>query len=149
MDSIFTKIISGEIPCYKIAENENYIAFLDINPLTIGHTLVVPKQQVDYLFDMEDDLYTGLMLFSKQVAKAIKMAIPCVKVGVVVIGLEVPHAHIHLLPINNVRDIDFSKPKLQLRKEDLLLTLEKISVAFKNILYCQIHIQKETYAPPH
>jgi len=112
MPSIFTKIISGEIPAHKVAETADFLAFLDIHPLRMGHVLVIPKTEIDYIFDMEDALYTHLMLFAKEVAKAIKIAIPCTKVGVAVIGLEVPHAHIHLIPMDNVSDMDFSKPKL-------------------------------------
>jgi histidine triad (HIT) family protein len=118
MASIFTRIINGEIPCYKVAEDENYFAFLDISPLAKGHTLVVPKQEVDYLFDLDDELYTGLQLFAKKVAKAIDKAVPCKRVGVAVIGLEVPHAHIHLIPLHNDA-INFSSPKLKLEKEEM------------------------------
>lgn len=125
-DSIFTKIVKGEIPCYKIAENEKFLAFLDAFPLVKGHTLVIPKQQVDYIFDLEDDLYKELWLFSKEVAKKIEKAIPCERIGVSVIGLEVPHAHIHLIPINAVEDINFSKPKLQLSKEEMEAIAAKI-----------------------
>lgn len=105
--SIFSKIIAGEIPCYKIAEDDNFFAFLDINPVNWGHTLVVPKKEVDYIFDIDDELLSGMILFSKRVAKAIKEAIPCRKVGVTVLGLEVPHAHIHLVPLKNEGDMDF------------------------------------------
>ncbi|GAB4250038.1 MAG: HIT family protein [Vicingaceae bacterium] len=125
-DSIFTKIVKGEIPCYKIAENEKFLAFLDAFPLVKGHTLVIPKQQEDYIFDLEDDLYKELWLFSKEVAKKIEKAIPCERIGVSVIGLEVPHAHIHLIPINAVEDINFSKPKLQLSKEEMEAIAAKI-----------------------
>ncbi len=111
--SIFTKIITGEIPCFKIAEDEQFLAFLDINPLKFGHTLVIPKNEVDYLFDMENEDFTALNLFAKKVAVGVKKIIPCRKIGVAVIGLEVPHAHIHLIPIDNVSDMDFSKPKLK------------------------------------
>ena len=131
MSSIFTKIIKGEIPSYKIAETDQYLAFLDVSPLTSGHTLVIPKQEIAYIFNMEDQLLAGLMLFAKQVAKAIEKAIPCTRVGVAVIGLEVAHAHIHLVPINNVGDINFSKPKLQPTNVELENTMEKIK---KNIL---------------
>ena len=117
--SIFTKIINGEIPCHKIAENENCFAFLDINPLAKGHTLVVPKREVDYIFDVDDDVLKDLSVFSKQVAKAIQKAVPCIRIGVAVIGLEVPHAHIHLIPINHIGDINFSRPKLKLSYEEL------------------------------
>lgn len=112
MGSIFSKIISGEIPSHKVAETSNFLAFLDIHPLREGHVLVIPKTEVDYIFDMDDEHYLNMMLFAKVVAKAIKVAVPCIKVGVAVIGLEVPHAHIHLIPMNSVSDMDFSKPKL-------------------------------------
>lgn len=118
MASIFTRIINGEIPCYKIAEDENYFAFLDINPLAKGHTLVVPKKEVDYLFDVDDTTLAGMMVFAKKVALAIDKAIPCKRVGVAVLGLEVPHAHMHLVPINGGFDIEFSKPKLKLTPEE-------------------------------
>lgn len=118
MASIFTKIINGEIPCYKIAENEKFFAFLDINPLKKGHTLVIPKQEVDYLFDIEDSLLSEMIIFSKQIAKAIQKAYPCPKVGMSVVGLEVPHAHIHLIPLNKLGDSNFSNPKLEFSKEE-------------------------------
>lgn len=118
MPSIFTRIINGEIPCYKIAEDENYFAFLDISPLSKGHTLVVPKKETDYLFDLDDETLSGMMLFSKKVARAIDKAVPCKRVGVAVIGLEVPHAHIHLIPLIS-DSINFSNPKLKLEKEEL------------------------------
>ncbi|MCP4520893.1 MAG: HIT family protein [Cytophagales bacterium] len=114
MASIFTKIVNGEIPAHKIAEDDNYLAFLDAFPLAEGHVLVIPKQEVDYIFDMEDELYIGLQLFAKKVAKALGSAIPCTKVGVSVVGLEVPHTHIHLIPINGVEDMNFAKPKLKI-----------------------------------
>ena len=117
MDTIFSKIIRGEIPSYKIAEDERFFAFLDINPLAEGHTLIVPKQQIDYIFDMEDKDLGDMFIFAKKTAIAIKKNIPCEKVGIAVIGLEVPHAHIHLVPINGVYDIDFSKEKLKLSPE--------------------------------
>lgn len=126
MASIFLKIITGEIPAWKVAEDENYLAFLDISPLAAGHTLVIPKKEIDYLFDIEDDLYTGLQLFAKKVANAVGKAVPCKRVGVAVVGLEVPHAHIHLIPINKVSDIDFSRPKLQLGEEEMKVICEKI-----------------------
>lgn len=112
MASIFTKIVSGEIPAHKVAETTEFLAFLDISPLRLGHVLVIPKTEIDYIFEIEDDMYINMLLFAKIVAKAIKLAIPCKKVGMAVIGLEVPHAHIHLIPMNNVSDMDFSKPKL-------------------------------------
>lgn len=119
MASIFSKIIKGDIPCHKIAENEHCFAFLDINPLAKGHTLVVPKQEVDYLFDLDEGLLAQMMLFAKPIARAIEAAIPCARIGVTVIGLEVPHAHIHLIPINGIADMDFGKPKLQLDQTEL------------------------------
>jgi len=118
MSSIFTKIIEGEIPSYKIAESDNFFAFLDIFPLKKGHTLVIPKKEVDYIFDIENDLLQEYILFTKRVSLAIKQAIPCEKVGMAVIGLEVPHAHIHLVPLDNVSDINFSKPKLEFSKSE-------------------------------
>lgn len=128
--TIFSRIVAGEIPCYKIAENDNFLAFLDINPLAVGHTLVIPKKEVDYIFDIDDVLYTGLMLFAKQVATAVEKAIPCQRIGVAVIGLEVPHAHVHLIPLKHVSDINFSRPKLQLGAEELQATAEKIRAQF-------------------
>ncbi len=119
MSSIFTKIINGEIPCYKIAESKDYFAFLDIRPLTRGHTLVVPKVEVDYIFDLENELYAGLYLFSKIVAEAIQKSVDCKRVGTAVIGLEVPHAHIHLIPFNTMNEMNFSNPKLELSKEEM------------------------------
>jgi histidine triad (HIT) family protein len=118
MASIFSKIVAGEIPCYKIAENENYLAFLDVFPLKKGHVLVIPKKEVDYIFDLDNTTYNGLMVFAKQVSVAIKQAIPCNRVGLCVIGLEVPHAHIHLIPINTINDMSFSNEKLKLTKEE-------------------------------
>lgn len=119
MATIFSKIASGEIPCYKVAEDENYFAFLDINPLTKGHTLVIPKKEEDYLFRLDDPTYVGLMLFAKKIALAIQKAVPCKRIGMAVIGLEVPHAHIHLIPINNESDMNFKNPKLQLSSEEM------------------------------
>lgn len=118
MASIFTRIIQGEIPCYKVAENDRYFAFLDINPLTEGHTLVVPKKETDYLFDLDDDTLAGMVLFAKRIAKRIGEKIACKRVAVVVLGLEVPHAHIHLIPINNEKDVDFHREKLKLSPEE-------------------------------
>ncbi len=114
MSTLFTKIINGVIPCYKIAENEKFFAFLDINPLQKGHVLVVPKQETDYLFDLSDDLLADLIIFSKKIAAAIQLSFDCNRVGMSVIGLEVPHAHIHLIPINSEKDMNFSRPKLKL-----------------------------------
>ena len=120
MASIFSKIISGEIPSYKIAENEKFFAFLDIMPLAIGHTLVVPKKEIDYIFDLPENLLAEMMVFSKSVAKKIEKSIECDRIGVSVIGLEVPHAHIHLIPINSITDMDFSKEKLKLSHEEFI-----------------------------
>lgn len=127
MASIFTKIINGELPSYKIAEDDKCYAFLDISPLAEGHTLVVPKQEVDYIFDIDDELYTHLHLFAKKVAKAIKQAVPCEKVGMAVIGLDVRHAHIHLLPLKAVGDLNFAKEKLSLPAEQMKAIAEKIA----------------------
>ncbi len=127
MATIFTKIIRGEIPCYKIAENDNYFAFLDINPLKAGHTLVVPKQETDYMFDLEDDQLAGMIVFSKKVAAAIKEAIPCNRIGVAVLGLEVPHAHIHLVPMDSMDDVNFRNPKLKFSPEEFKEIAAKIS----------------------
>ncbi|MDR2232235.1 MAG: HIT family protein [Tannerella sp.] len=126
MSSIFSKIIAGEIPCHKVAENEEFFAFLDINPLADGHTLVVPKQEVDYIFDIDDDVLGRMMQFAKAVARAIEKAVPCKRIGVAVIGLEVPHAHIHLVPIQQVSDISFAKPKLTKTAEELAGTAQAI-----------------------
>jgi histidine triad (HIT) family protein len=130
MASIFSRIVNGEIPCYKVAEDHNYLAFLDIFPLAIGHVLVIPKIETDYVFDLPDNDFSGLMLFSKRVALALKIAVPCKKVGVAVLGLEVPHAHIHLVPLNSESDINFSKPKLKLTNEEFFEIASKITNAF-------------------
>ena len=126
MATIFTKIINGEIPCYKIAGDDRYFAFLDINPLKAGHTLVVPKRETDYLYDLEDDQLTGLILFSKKVAEAIRAAFPCNRIGIAVLGLEVPHAHIHLVPMDSMDDINFKNPKLKFTPEEFTEIAEKI-----------------------
>lgn len=118
MASIFSKIVSGEIPCYKIAETDQYLAFLDINPLTKGHTLVIPKQETDYIFDLDNESFAGLHLFSKLVAAAIHKSMKCNRVGVCVMGLEVPHAHIHLIPFNDMHEMNFSNEKLKFTKEE-------------------------------
>ena len=118
-DSIFTKIIKGEIPCYKIAEDDRFIAFLDVFPIKKGHTLVVPKVQIDYVFDLDDSLLSDLMIFAKKVAQKMQRAISCERIGIAVIGLEVPHAHIHLVPLDTAGDIDFSQPKLQLSAKEM------------------------------
>ena len=125
MSSIFSKIIAGEIPCHKIAETEQFFAFLDVFPCATGHTLVVPKQVIDYLFDLNDELYAGLMAFAKQIEPAIRQAVPCKRVGVAVIGLEVPHAHVHLIPMNSMSDMNFNH-KLKLSQEQLAETAAKI-----------------------
>jgi len=130
MASIFSRIVAGEIPCYKIAEDENYFAFLDINPLTLGHTLVIPKKEVDYLFDLEDRDIAGISVFAKKIAVAIRKAIPCKRIGSAVIGLEVPHAHIHLIPIQKESDMLFSRPKLNPAPEEM----EKIAAAIRKQL---------------
>lgn len=130
MSSIFTKIINREIPGYIIAEDDNFISFLDINPLVLGHCLVVPKKEVDYIFDLEDSELQGLMTFAKKVSKAVKTAVPCKRVGVAVIGLEVPHTHVHLVPLNVMDDINFSRPKLNPLANELANVAEKIKDAF-------------------
>lgn len=117
MATIFSKIVSGEIPCYKVAETNDFLAFLDVRPLTAGHTLVIPKVETDYIFDIEDEQFAGLHLFAKIVAKGVKAAIPCKRIGVAVIGLEVPHAHIHLVPMNEIGDLNFEKERVQLSPE--------------------------------
>jgi histidine triad (HIT) family protein len=118
MASIFTRIIQGEIPCYKIYEDDDYFAFLDIHPLAKGHTLVIPKKETDYIFDLEDEILKGMMVVSKKIARALDRVMDCKRVGVAVLGLEVPHAHIHLVPINDLYDIEFSRPKLELTQEE-------------------------------
>ena len=127
-DSIFTKIIKGEIPCYKIAEDDRFIAFLDVFPIKKGHTLVVPKAQIDYLFDLDDSLLSDLMIFAKKVAQKMERAISCERIGIAVIGLEVPHAHIHLVPLDTVGDIDFSQPKLQLSAKEMTEIADSICI---------------------
>ncbi len=119
MASIFSKIINGEIPCFKIAENEDFLAFLDITPVEKGHTLVVPKKEVDYIFDMDDEEMAQLHIFSKRVAKALEKAVPCLRIGVAVIGLEVPHTHIHLVPLHNIGSLSFTKERIQMSKEEM------------------------------
>lgn len=127
MATIFTKIINGEIPCYKVAEDDNFIAFLDINPIALGHTLVVPKKEIDYIFAMEDSDLKDLIVFAKRVAIAIEKVIPCKRIGMAVIGIEVPHTHIHLSPINGVGDLSFSGNRVEVSKEQLLDISNKIS----------------------
>lgn len=130
MASIFSRIVKGEIPSYKIAEDDNYFAFLDINPLNEGHTLVIPKREVDYIFDIEENELAGLTLFAQRVAKAIRKAIPCNRVAVVVLGLEVPHAHIHLIPMNSEQDVDFRKVKPKFTPEQFTAIAQKIQNEF-------------------
>ncbi len=130
MPSIFTRIVNGEIPCYKVAEDDRFLAFLDINPLAKGHALAIPKKETDYIFAIDDKDYQDLFLFAKKVALAIEKVVPCKRMGIAVLGLEVAHAHIHLVPINTVYDIDFSKPKLSLTKEEFLELVEKISAEY-------------------
>ena len=130
MATIFTKIVNGEIPCYKVAEDENYFAFLDINPVAKGHTLVIPKVEDDYIFNLDEKTYIGLHLFAKKVAMAIEKAIPCKRIGEVVLGLEVPHTHIHLIPLNQESDVDFKKPKLKLSDEEMKQIAESIAKNF-------------------
>ncbi|MBK9508945.1 MAG: HIT family protein [Cytophagaceae bacterium] len=125
MASIFTKIINGEIPCHKIAETEDFFAFLDVFPCAPGHTLVVPKKEIDYLFDLSDEMYSGLMAFAKSLEPAIRKAVPCKRVGVAVIGLEVPHAHVHLIPMNSMSDMNFNA-KIKISQEELAEIAKKI-----------------------
>ena len=133
MASIFTKIVKREIPAYIVAEDDSSIAILDINPLVIGHTLVIPKKEVDYYFDLESEEFDKLNQFARKVAKAIESVIPCLRIGVAVVGLEVPHTHIHLVPLNSMGDINFSRPKLELSKEEFQRILEKISKAYQKM----------------
>jgi histidine triad (HIT) family protein len=125
MSSIFTKIVNGEIPCYKVAEDEQFLAFLDVNPNAVGHTLCIPKQEIDKLFDMDEELYLGLMRFSKKVATALEKTVPCERIGMAVIGLEVPHAHVHLIPINEMNEMRFQN-KVALTKEEFETLAKKI-----------------------
>ena len=126
MATVFTKIVKGEIPAYKVAETDRFLAFLDVNPLVKGHTLVIPKTETDYIFDIGDEEYQEMMLFAKKVAVGLRRAVPCIRIGVAVIGLEVPHAHIHLIPLNTMSDINFSLPKLSLPKEVMVETANRI-----------------------
>ena len=132
METIFTKIIKGEIPSYKVAENDKFYSFLDISPLAKGHTLVVPKIQNDYIFDLDDTALAEMMVFAKKVALAVEKACPCKRIGVAVIGLDVPHTHIHLVPINNVGDLDFKKERVKLTEEEFKQTAAAIAAEFKN-----------------
>jgi len=129
MASIFSKIVAGEIPAYKVAETNEFLAFLDINPLVEGHLLVIPKKEVNRLFDLDDETYTGLMIFTKIIATAMKKVFPCDRIGVTVLGLEVPHAHIHLIPLNGMKDMDFSRPKLWYRPEEFQAIADRIKAA--------------------
>lgn len=131
MPSLFTRIVNGEIPAHKIAEDDRYLAFLDIMPLAEGHTLVIPKVEIDYLFDLDDATLSGLMLFAKRLAPAIQAACPCLRLGVSVIGLEVPHAHVHLIPMNSMQDVNFSRPKLKQTPEQLAATAERIKAQLR------------------
>jgi histidine triad (HIT) family protein len=131
MASIFTRIVNGEIPCYKVAEDDKYFAFLDINPMTKGHTLVIPKREEDYIFDLQAEELSGLFLFAQKIAVAIKDAVPCTRVGVAVLGLEVPHAHVHLVPIVTEKDMNFSNPKLKLSPEEMISIAESIASKIK------------------
>lgn len=133
MASIFSKIVAGEIPCYKVAEDENHLAFLDIAPVAKGHVLVIPKKEIDYVFDMEDAEFAGLMIFAKKVAKALIKVCPAPKIGVSVIGLDVPHAHVHLVPIHGVTDIDFGKEKLKLPEAEMKELAGRILAEFENL----------------
>ena len=128
MATIFTKIVEGEIPCYQIAEDEHFLAFLDVNPLVKGHTLVIPKKEQDYLFDIEDEAYLNLQLFAKKVAVQLKSKIQCKRIGVAVIGLEVPHAHIHLIPLNTIDDMNFSREKLKISSTELAEIAEELKM---------------------
>lgn len=131
MSSIFSKIVNGDIPAYKVAEDENFLAFFDINPLKKGHTLVIPKKEVDYLFDLDDDTYNGLMAFAKRVAKAIEENVTCKRIAVVVLGLEVPHAHVHLIPMDAEKDVHFTNPRVKMSENEFVDLANKISASFK------------------
>lgn len=135
MSTIFSKIVSGEIPAYKVAESNDFLAFLDVNPLAEGHVLVIPKKETDYLFDIEDDEYMSMWIFAKIVAQGIKKAIPCLRVGVAVVGLEVAHAHIHLIPVNHVEDISFNRPKLSFSEEQMVDISERIREAISTVTH--------------
>jgi len=130
MSTIFTKIVNGEIPSYKVAEDDRFYAFLDINPLAKGHTLVIPKKEVDYIIDLDDELHGALWNFAKRVAKAVEKVVPCKRIGFSVIGLEVPHTHIHLIPINSIYDMDFKQPKLKLEPKEFEDIAQRISAEF-------------------
>lgn len=127
MASIFSRIVAGEMPCYKVAESENYLAFLDVQPIAKGHVLVIPKLEVDYIFDLDPAMLSGLHLFAQEVARNLKAAVPCKRIGVAVIGLEVPHAHIHLVPMNNIGDLNFANPRLQFSQEEMIDLASRIA----------------------
>jgi histidine triad (HIT) family protein len=131
MASLFSRIIQGEIPAYKVAEDDRFLAFLDISPLVRGHVLVIPKEEIDYIFDLDAETLSGLMLFSQRVARAIEQVVPCKRIGIAVIGLEVPHAHVHLVPLQTLHDIDFSKPRVVLSKEEFAHLATAIAVQFQ------------------
>lgn len=131
MASIFSRIVAGEIPCYKVAEDDNYFAFLDISPVAKGHTLVIPKKEVDYIFDLDDETYSGLMAFARRVARALQEAVECKRVGVAVMGLEVPHTHIHLIPITTEGDMNFFREKLSLPAEEMATIAARIAQQMK------------------
>jgi len=133
MSSIFTKIVNGDIPSYKIAENDRFFAFLDINPLAKGHTLVIPKKEIDYILNLEDDLHAELWNFAKKVGKAVEKVVECKRIGLTVIGLEVPHTHIHVIPINTIYDMDFKKEKLKFSDDEFKFISERISEEFLNL----------------
>ncbi len=130
MASIFTRIVNGEIPCYKIAETEDYLAFLDVRPQAKGHTLCIPKREIDYIFDLEDDYLAGLMVFAKKVGRAIEQVVPCKRIGIAVIGLEVPHAHVHLIPLNHLSDLSFGKEPLNLPAEEMTHLASQIAAHY-------------------
>ncbi|MDO4191493.1 MAG: HIT family protein [Bacteroidales bacterium] len=133
MATLFTRIINGEIPCYKVAEDEHYFAFLDINPMAEGHTLVIPKKEDDYIFHLDDETYSGLMLFAKRVALALERAVPCKRIGVAVMGMEVPHVHVHLVPLQRESDLSIEKPKLHLPDETMSEIAEKIASEWRKM----------------
>ncbi|NPA34642.1 MAG: HIT family protein [Chlorobi bacterium] len=133
MASVFTKIVRGELPAYKVAEDDRFLAFLDINPLTKGHTLVIPKEEIDYIFDLPEDLYRDLWLFARRVARAIEQVVECERIGIAVVGLEVPHAHIHLIPINSIADMNFAKPRVKMTDEEFRELAERINKAYQEL----------------
>ncbi|MBF0577671.1 HIT family protein [Dysgonomonas sp. GY617] len=133
MSTIFSKIIKGEIPCYKIAENDNFFAFLDIRPMAKGHVLVIPKHETDYLFDLDDQILSEMIVYSKKIAKAIQKAVPCKRIGLMVIGMEVPHAHVHLIPINAEKDMNLSNPRLKLSEDEFQQITKDITSELENI----------------